>query len=191
MIKKFLILLSLWSSQIVADDTLVVLIPREEIHQKIVEYAAKIDQEYQGKELTIVMIMKGAFIFVADFMRELKVPASVEYIQCCSYGSNTVRGDLSVYGLDKLDLKGKNVLLMDDIIDTGHTMNTVVKEIELMGTASIRTCVLVSKTARREVEYDTDDYLFHVDNYFVTGYGLDRDQLNRGIPDICYYKETE
>jgi len=188
MIKKFLFLLSLWCSQVVADNTLEVLIPREEIHQKIVEYADKINQEYKGKELTIVMIMKGAFVFVADFMRELKEPAAIEYIRCSSYSSDTVRGELSVYGLDLLDLRGKDVLLMDDIIDTGHTMNTVVQMIESMEPASLRTCVLLSKTARREVDYQPDDYLFHIENHFVSGYGLDGGELGRGLPDVCYYK---
>ncbi len=161
------------------------LISPDEIAQKISQTAAQIDKDYEGERFTIIMVMKGAFCVTADLIRQLKTPTVIEYIKASSYGANgDVRGDLTITGLDKLQLGCKNVLIIDDIYDTGATMQAIVKEVEAKNPRSLKTLVLLSKNVPRQTTYRPDYVLFDIENHFVVGYGLDYKELHRGLPGI-------
>lgn len=125
--------------------------------------------------------MKGSICFVADLMRALKIPFSLEIIQCSSYRGKT-RGNLEIFGLDRLKVQGKDVLVVDDIYDSGETMNQVIKALEGKGANSLKSLVLLEK------KKGADYALFLVDTVFVIGYGLDHEEQYRGLPSI-YVKD--
>ena len=167
------------------DDNIELLISPEEISHKIAEVAATINEEYRGEELTILMVMKGAVCVVVDLMHQLQIPCAVDYIKASSYGQNgTHRGELVVKGLEEIDLKGKNVLVVDDIFDSGHTMSTIVNRLQDKQLKSLKTLVLLLKNVPREISYLPDYVLFHIENRFVIGYGLDYKEFYRGLPGI-------
>jgi hypoxanthine phosphoribosyltransferase len=167
-----------------------VLITSEEISQKVKQVAAQIDQDYAGEEVTIVMIMKGAICITADLMRHLQTPTTLEYIKASSYGGNgSVRGELTVLGLERLCLDSKHVLVIDDILDSGITMDTVVRKLKEKNPKSIKTLVLLSKNVPHAVPTRPDYVLFDIDDHFVVGYGLDYKELYRGLPGIHYFKQ--
>lgn len=137
------------------------LISAAEIQKKIIEVAHLIDAEYTGEELTIVMVMKGAFCFTADLIRVLQVPTSIEYIQASSYGRLGVnRGELVIHGLENLEIAGKNVLIIDDIFDSGHTLSKIIDAVQSKQPKTLKTLVLLSKKIDRTVLYYPDHVLF-------------------------------
>src|SRR3990167_10283964 len=122
------------------------LISSEEIQIKIKELASQIEKDFAGKNLCIVMVLKGALFFVADLMREIDLPMTLETIQCSSYGEKgSVRGELTIFGLDRLKIKNKDVLIVDDIFDSGQTMESLFKELLKLSPRSIKTCVILKK----------------------------------------------
>lgn len=169
------------------------LISQESINEKVQEYARIIEREYAGKDLLIVMIMKGAFCFVADLVRELKIPACIDFLTCSSYGMRgTVPGELKVHGIERLDVKGKHVLLIDDIFDTGRTLSEVYSRIKLLEPEAVGSMVLLGRNTEREVVYHPDHVLFQVEeDAFVVGYGLDYKEQYRGLPGICVLHHHE
>jgi len=165
------------------------LISKEQIEKKVKEAAAAIDNELQGEPLTIVMIMKGALCITADLMRQLNNPCTLEYIQTSSYGARgSNQGDLVISGLDKLDIKDKNVLIVDDIFDTGVTLSKVVQKIQELQPKSLRSLVLLSKKVPHKTNYRPDYILFEIENRFVIGYGMDYKEHWRELPDVCAVK---
>lgn len=164
------------------------LISPEEISAKITQAASILDARYQGEELTVVMVMKGALCVTADLIRSLKTPTVVEYIKASSYGQNgSVRGNLTIQGFDNLDLEGKNVLVIDDIFDTGTTMEAIVDRLREKNPKSLQSLVLLSKNVPKKTGYRPDFVLFHIEDKFVVGYGLDYKELYRGLPGIYYF----
>jgi hypoxanthine phosphoribosyltransferase len=165
------------------------LISAEEIKKKIAEVAAILDAHYQGEPITLVMVMKGALCLVADLMRELKTPTTLEYVKASSYGERGIHpGALTVSGLDELDLSSKHVLLIDDIFDTGQTLSQIASAIQKKGPKSFQTLVLLSKSVKRTVDFTPEYILFPVDNLFVIGYGLDFKEYYRGLTGIYVLK---
>lgn len=167
------------------------LISKEEIQSAIIRTADDISQDYKGKSLTLVMIMKGAIHVTSDLMRHLKVPSTLEYVQTSSYGQNgTEPGKLTLFGLERLDIKGKDVLLIDDILDTGETLSQVTHELFKQNPASLKTLVLLKKSKgdplnlKRYADYP----IFTIGNAFVIGYGLDYKEQFRELPDIWVKK---
>jgi len=168
------------------------IIHQDEIKSKISQIAQRIDLDYKEKEIVFVMIMKGSFIFVADLVRELKTPFTLEIITCSSYGQKGMkRSELSIEGLDKLDLENKHVIIADDIFDSGHTLDKVKKEILEKKPLSLKTLVmLVKKNPKKKSGIALPDYyLFEVENKFVVGYGLDYKEYFRGLKDIYFIQE--
>lgn len=160
-------------------------ISKEEIHEKLKEIAAKIDSDMQGEKLTVVMLMKGAFIVTADLVRYLQTPCILEFIQTSSYGAKgKVRGELTIHGLDKIDIAGKNVLVVDDVFDSGVTLSTVVDKINAFNPLSVRSLVLLSKNIPHKVAYTPDYVLFDIEDRFVVGYGMDYKEHWRELPDV-------
>jgi hypoxanthine phosphoribosyltransferase len=161
------------------------LIGDAEINQRLDEVACKIDQEYQGEELTVLMVMKGAICVTADLIRRLHVPVTLEYVRASSYGANgTSRGELTVVGLDGLDLTDKNVLVVDDIFDSGSTMTTLMSRVHDKKPRNLKSFVLLVKDVARQTAYLPDYALFKIEDKFVVGYGLDYKENYRGLPGI-------
>ncbi len=163
------------------------LISREEIAEKVKEVSRQIKRDYEGKDLVVVMVLKGALCLVADMIREIDLPLDLQTVQCSSYGANgTVRGELAVLGLDRLKIHNRDVLIVDDIFDSGHTMMALLKALQTQNPRSLKTCVLLYKQdAPKVAEYRPDYVLFDIQNLFVVGYGLDFKEQYRGLPDVC------
>ena len=164
---------------------LTLLIPRSVIEQTVVRLAAQITEDYRGRQLVAVGILKGAFIFMADLIRRLDIPLEVDFLTVSSYGSGTessrtitLRQDLTT------DIRSKDVLVIEDIVDSGHTVCYVLEQLSDRGAASVRLCALADKPSRREANVRLDYLGFTVPDRFVVGYGLDFDNKFRYLPDI-------
>lgn len=182
--KKLASLLLLASSICFGQD-LELLISPEEISQKITQTAQEIDTQYQGEEIALIIVMKGGVCIGADLMRAIKTPFTLAYMKASSYGQNgTKSGELTITGLDGLNLEGKNLLVVDDIFDSGKTMSGVVEKLKAANPKSLRTVVLLSKNIPRQVTYKPDYELFTIEDRFVVGYGLDYKEHFRGLPGV-------
>ncbi len=162
------------------------LISKEEIAAKVRETAIQIKDDFAGKDLVIVMVLKGALCLVADLIRELDLPLDVETVQCSSYGARGAqRGELQVIGADRLHIHNRDVLLVDDIFDSGHTMTTLLDTLKAQHPRSLKTCVLLyKKDVPKTTDYRPDYVLFDIDNLFVVGYGLDFKERYRGLSGV-------
>ena len=164
----------------------VVLISEEEIQTRVSELAAQISSDYEGAEdLVLVGVLKGAFIFLADLSRQLTIPRTIEFIAVSSYGNGSestgaVRLVMDVRG----NIEGKHVLIVEDIVDTGHTLNYLMGLFESHRAASVKTCTLVRKAERAEVEISVDYLGFDIGDDWIVGYGLDYAEQNRTLPYI-------
>jgi hypoxanthine phosphoribosyltransferase len=162
------------------------LISEEEIRQKVAEVAKVLDAVYAGRELTIVMVMKGALCLAADLIRQLKTPCAIEMIQASSYRGATHRGELFIRGIEEMELASKEVLLIDDIYDSGETLSRIVAKIQEKHPKTLKSLVLLSKKVARSSPYIPDHVLFEIDNVFVVGYGLDYNEHYRGLSGIYH-----
>lgn len=167
------------------------MIPAREIQARIQTLAKEIAESF---EFDIVLsALTGSFMFSTDLVRAMANPShKIAFIKASSYGSGTESsGKLTVTGLDKLNLKGLRILLVDDILDTGRTMHTLVSMLKEMGVSDLRTCVLLNKEERRAVDYHADFVGFEIANEFVVGYGLDYDDNYRTLPEIWTLEEVQ
>jgi hypoxanthine phosphoribosyltransferase len=163
-----------------------ILIPSEDIAQRVRELAGEISQHYQGRPVTIIGVLTGCLIFLADLVRRLDLPLRIHLVQASSYrGAVTVAGQLALR-LDTLpDLTGRDVLLVDDILDTGQTISKLVEELAGRGSASVRVAVLLRKEGRQQVAFEPDHVGFVIPDAFVVGYGLDYNDEYRHLPHIA------
>lgn len=164
-----------------------VLFSREEIALRVAELGKKISQDYQGKSVTLVGVLKGSFIFFADLIREIKVPVNCEFISVSSYGnekksSGEVKLNLDIAG----PLEGKHIILVEDIIDSGLTLKFLRDLLSVRNPASIRACALLEKPAARKTDVPLEYVGFQIGGEFVIGYGLDYAQNHRELPYIGY-----
>ena len=151
-----------------------VLISEEEIKAAIKEAAKKIDESYDGRPLLLVSILNGAFVFMADLCREVTVPCEIAFMCASSYYSGTQSSGIVNITMDlKQDISGYHVIIVEDIIDTGRTLNDVVKLLKARGPLSLRVITLLDKPSRRIVDFNPDMALFEIEDRFVIGYGLD------------------
>ncbi|MGL4539827.1 MAG: phosphoribosyltransferase [Candidatus Rhabdochlamydia sp.] len=165
------------------------LIPHEEIQDKIAKIALQLETDYNREEIVIVMIMKGAICLVADLMRAISSPCIIESIQASSYGhQGRIRGNLQIKGIDSLDLESKNVLLIDDIFDSGNTLLQAHLALAQKNPKSLKSLVLLSKNISC-LDYQPDYILFSIEDRFVVGYGLDYKEYYRGLKGIYLFKE--
>lgn len=162
------------------------LISKEQIEDKIKETCLQIECDYKGKDLVIVMVLKGAVCLVADMIRGVNLPLDLQTVQCSSYGARgTMRGELTVLGADLLQIHNRDVLVVDDIFDSGHTMMALFKVLEKQGPRSLKSCVLLYKQDVPKVtDYRPDYVLFDIQNLFVVGYGLDFKERYRGLSGV-------
>lgn len=166
------------------------MITAEQIQKRIRELAAGIAASYEFD--VILSALTGAYMFTADLSRALAKPQiRIAFIKASSYGDGTESsGQIKVSGLEKIDLKGKRVLLVDDILDTGNTMFALTHMLKDTGAAEVRTCVLMNKEERRTANIHADFVGFEIKNEFVVGYGLDYAEEYRTLPDIWTLEET-
>lgn len=162
-----------------------ILISRDEIAKRIKEVAAEIDRDYNGEPVLLVGILKGSVVFFADLVRELSLPASMDFMAISSYGAGTTStGEVKMLkDLDK-SISGKNVLVVEDIIDSGNTLSYLKRLLLSRGPKSLKICTLLDKPDRRKVELPVDYCCFQIPDEFVVGYGLDYNELYRGEKDI-------
>lgn len=162
-----------------------VLISEEEIRERVGELGTRITAAYTGRPLTILGVLTGSVVLLADLIRATSVPLRVALIQASSYGgTRTSPGQLTVNSSLVPDLKGRDVLILDDIFDTGRTMVGLIEAVRQYEPASIRTAVLLWKTARTQVELQPDYCCFRIPDEFVVGYGLDYNDEFRHLPYI-------
>ena len=163
-----------------------ILITETEIHERIRELGKQIEADYQGRPLTIDAILTGSLIVVADLIREIQLPLRVALLQASSYkGATTTAGALIINESFAPDVAGRDVLLLDDILDTGHTLGTLVHRMADRGALSVKTAVLLRKTGRQEVKIEPDYCGFEIPDAFVVGYGLDYDDDYRHLPHVA------
>ena len=163
-----------------------VLISEQEINKKIDELANKIMGDYQDEEITILCVLKGASFFTVDLCKRIKNILEFEFIQVSSYGNNTkTSGTVTLKKDVDKDIKGKNILIIEDIIDSGITMNYLLELLKERNPKSIKVCSLLNKPSRREIDVNIDYIGFDIPNKYVFGYGLDYEENYRNLPYIA------
>ena len=163
-----------------------VLIAPESLQARIAELGQQISADYTGTDLLLVCILKGGVMFLTDLMRQITVPHSINFMAVTSYGAGARESSGAVRILMDLetDIEGRHVLLVEDIIDSGHTLDYIVRVLRARNPASLRVCTLLDKYERREVDVKLDYVGFQIPNKFVFGYGLDLDEMYRNLPFI-------
>ena len=171
------------------EDVLRVLLSEDEIREKVRELGGKITADYKNSNLMLVTVLKGAVVFLADLMRQIDVPAEIDFMVVSSYGSG-VKSSGVVKIVKDLDvpLAGKDILIVEDILDSGLTLSYIKELLESRGPRSIRIATLLDKPSRRKVDLQADYVGFSVPDEFVIGYGLDYDEKYRNLPYIGILK---
>jgi hypoxanthine phosphoribosyltransferase len=161
------------------------VISQKQLQEKVGELAARISADYAGKDLVLIGILNGAFIFLADLARSITVPHQIDFIRVASYGTrDSSTGAIRLTKDVELDLKDKHVLLVEDIIDTGSTLKWLTKKFREQKAASVRICTLIDKKERRSFKIPIDYVGFSLESGFLVGYGLDYAEQHRGLPEI-------
>ena len=161
------------------------LLSEDEIRVRVAQIAAEVNRDFAGRPLTVVGILTGSLVFLADLIRRIEVPLKIGLIQASSYrGETTTAGELRINDALLTDVRGRDLLLLDDILDTGHTLTRIVAHLSAKGAASLRTCVLLRKVGRQQVPFEPDYTGFSIPDKFVIGYGLDFDDDYRHLPFI-------
>jgi hypoxanthine phosphoribosyltransferase len=162
------------------------LLSEEQLREGVRRLAAEISTKYKGRPLTIVGVLTGSLVVLADLIRHLDMPLRVGLVQARSYrGEATWPGELSINAAMLPDIKGRDVLLLDDIFDTGHTLRGLLAQLDKLGPQSVRIAVLLKKRGRQEVELTPDYVGFEIPDEFVVGYGLDYNDLYRNLPYLA------
>ncbi len=162
-----------------------ILISRDEIAKAVDRLARDIERDYQGKQPLLISVLKGSFVFMADLIRQLDLPLELEFIRLSSYGAaRQSSGKVKVVQGVKTPVKGRDVLVVEDIVDTGITISFLLDYLKKKRPASLKLCVLTDKPSRRRVPVPIDYLGFTVPNKFIVGYGLDFDERFRNLPHI-------
>ena len=163
------------------------LLSQEQIASIVLGLADRISRDYSGKELALVCILKGAFMFLSDLIRRLTIPAKIDFVRLASYGSGMKSsGNIEITKDIELSVEGKDVLIIEDIIDSGHTLQFLKDRLILSNPRSVKICALLDKKGRREVGTEADYLGIEVDDVFIVGYGIDFNENYRHLPEIYY-----
>ncbi len=172
--------------EMVSQPQLKVLIACEEIAKVVARLAGEIKKDYQGKQPLFIGVLKGSFVFMADLVRQLDLPLEIDFIKLSSYGAGKeTSGKVRVVQGLKTPIEGRDVLVVEDIVDTGITISFLLNYLKRKKPASLRLCALTDKPSRRRVPVSIDYLGFSVPDKFIVGYGLDFDEKFRYLPDIC------
>lgn len=171
------------------EDAVKILITEEQIQQRTQELGQQIAEDYRGKNLLLICVLKGGVMFLTDLMRRISIPHTIDFMAISSYGSATESSGVVriIKDLDK-PIEGKHVLIVEDIIDTGHTLDYLTRILNERQPASLRICTLLNKPDRREIDVPVDYIGFDIPNEFVFGYGLDIQEIYRNVPYVGVLK---
>ena len=173
-----------------APEQLKVLLTEEEIRGGVKRLAREINRDYQHKHPLLLGILKGSFVFMADLIRLLEVPVEIEFVRLSSYGSARVTsGEIKVVQGLRSKIKGRDVLVIEDIVDTGTTVGYFLDYLRRKKPASLKLCTLFDKPSRREIPLPIDYLGFTIPDKFVVGYGLDYDEQFRHLPRLCFFED--
>jgi hypoxanthine phosphoribosyltransferase len=165
------------------------LISRDRIQQRVKELALEITSDHLGTELVLIGVLKGAVFFFSDLARELKMPADIDFVRAASYGSSDTSSGIVRFTKDvEIEVEGKCLVVVEDIVDTGLTLAGILDEMRKKNPASVKVCVLVDKLERRKVDIPIDYCGFRIERGFVVGYGLDYDEKYRNLCEIYTLK---
>lgn len=168
-----------------------ILISEEQIRERIEELGKEISSHYEGKKLYVLSLLRGSFIYTADLVRHITVPTKIGFMTTSSYGHNeTSSGNVKIVHDIPDDIKGFDVLVVDDIVDTGITMKFVVDHTKSLGANSVKSCVLLDKPERRKADIEPDFCCFEIPDVFVVGYGLNYGDYYRNIPYVFNWEEN-
>ncbi|WP_379159739.1 hypoxanthine phosphoribosyltransferase [Paenibacillus sp. sgz5001063] len=169
-----------------------ILITKHELQQKVKELGTAIAQDYKGQELVLVGILKGGAVFMSDLMREITLPVGIDYMAVSSYGASaTSSGVITIKKDIDTDIRGKHVLLIEDLIDTGQTLQHLRELFLMREAASVRICTILSKPSRRLVDVPIDYCGIEIPDEFVVGYGLDYAEQYRNLPEVWIVETSE
>jgi hypoxanthine phosphoribosyltransferase len=172
------------------DDVSEVLIPRERLDEICERLGKKISEDYADRKLVLVGVMKGGLIFLSDLLRKITIPIEFGTITASSYGSGTSSsGQVTILQDIDMDIKGKNILIVEDLIDTGHTLKYLQDFFTLRGPDSVKICCMLDKPSRRKKAIKVDYVGQEIPDKFVVGYGMDFNEKYRNLPDVCVLKE--
>jgi hypoxanthine phosphoribosyltransferase len=167
-----------------------ILFTREQIAERVAELGKQLTQDYQGGEIVVISLLRGSFIFAADLVREINLPVNVDFMTTSSYGhGETSTGRVEIVHDVRTDIAGKDVLVVDDILDTGITMRGVLDHLAQKNPRSLKTCTFLDKPSRRQVDVPLDYTGFTIEDLFVAGYGLNLGDYARNLPYI-FVRET-
>lgn len=167
-----------------------VLISAEELQAKVKELGARVTEDYKDKNMLLIGVLRGGVVFMADLMRHIDFPVEIDFMQVSSYGSGTVSsGNVKILKDTETSVEGRDVLIAEDILDTGTTLHSLVELIKKRGANSVKICTILNKPARRKVELNADYVGFDIPDKFVVGYGLDYDQKYRNLPYVGVVEE--
>ena len=172
------------------DDIQNVLVTEEQLRAKVAELGAQVSRDYAGRDLLLVSILKGAVVFMADLMRAVTIPCSIDFMVVSSYGGTNTESTGLVKIVKDLDadLSGRDVLIVEDVLDTGVTLSNLVPMLKMRHPNSVRICAILDKPARRKTDIRADYIGFEVPDAFVVGYGLDYDEKYRNLPFVGVLK---
>lgn len=167
-----------------------ILFSKATIQKRVRELAEQISRDYEGRELIVIGVLKGAFIFMADLIREISIPCRADFARLASYGAGSESSGKVVMTKDiETSIKGKDILIVEDILDTGLTMQYFLEWMKERSPRSIKTCVFLDKRKRRKISLEADYIGFTIEDGFVVGYGLDFNEQYRFSPDIYVMKQ--
>lgn len=162
-----------------------ILFSSGEIQKRVKELAERISADYAGRELIVIGILKGAFIFMADLIRVMSIPCKIDFVRVASYGAGQESSGKVVMTKDiETSIRGKDILLVEDIVDTGLTLTYLVNWLKERNPGSLKVCAFLDKRKRRKVAFEADYVGFAIDDGFVVGYGLDFDEQARYLPEV-------
>jgi len=166
------------------------MITQEQINEKAAEIARKIEADFAGQEIVLIGILRGAVLWMADIMKNVNLDMTIDFMACSSYGSSTKSSGVVKINKDlDTDIEDKNVIIVEDIVDSGTTLSYLKSYLENRNAKCVRICTLLDKPDGRKVDIDVDYIGFTVDDKFIVGYGLDYDQKYRNLPYITYLEE--
>ncbi len=166
------------------------LFTAEQIQERVKAIAEEISRDYAGREILAIGILKGAFMFFSDLVRQIRVPLTVDFIIASSYVKTQTTGEVKIYYDVRESIEGRDVLLIEDIVDTGITLNYIRERLLQRAPESLKICAFLDKKERRIVDVPIDYRGFVIPNEYVVGYGLDYDNRYRNLPYIAIFKKS-
>ena len=167
-----------------------VLISEEQLKETVSRMGAQISKDYEGKNLLVISVLKGAAVFMSDILRAITIPCRIDFMAASSYGAGTqTKGSVKILKDLDIDVNGYDILIVEDILDSGVTLSNIIKLLESRKANSVKVCTLLSKPSRRKVEVPVAYEGFEVPDEFVVGYGLDYAELYRNLPFVGILKK--